>query len=141
MIDMKDFVSRVVSLQQSLWKTEENVSSQKATLDEKTTEKALAGMQFFLMMYMVYKFSMQNPSEMASLIKTYEEEGIKEVSRQAEKAGEAEEHISNDPIMEAIKSMLHLPDLETVEGAHIQQIYRVGNLHRDFFGVPRPTEE
>ena len=141
MIDMKEFVSRVVSLQQGLWKTEENVSAQKATLDEKTTEKALEGMQFFLMMYMVYKFSTQNLSEMASLIKTYEEEAIKEVSRQAEKAGEEEEHLSNDPIMAAIKSMLHLPDLETVEGAYIQQIYRVGNLHRDFCGVPRPAEE
>ena len=91
---MKEFVSRVVSLQQGLWKTEENVSAQKATLDGKTTEKALEGMQFFLMMYMVYKFSTQNLSEMASLIKTYEEEAIKEVSRQAEKAGEEDEHLS-----------------------------------------------
>lgn len=90
-------------------------------------------MQFFLMMYLVYKLALQNPSEMASLIKTYGEEAIKEVSCQAEKAGEVEENMSNNLIMNAIKSMLKLPDLETVDGAYIQQIYRVGNLHRDFF--------
>jgi hypothetical protein len=141
MIDMQEFFSRIASLQRGLWHIDENVSTQKARLEEKITERAFEGIQFFFSMYVMYKLSLQNPLEVASLISTYEKETIKEISRQVEKASEVEENLSNDPLRAAIKFMLGLPDLETLEGSYIQQIYKVGNLYREFFGIGRTDEE